>query len=173
MVKYIIYLFVAALLTFAFKSRITALSYNDYKDTLGALLNISSIIFAIIGAWIAIVYPRAMARIINKQSSAQGNQSENKESHKDANYLSELVEIVMVSAIVLMAVLLIQFFAPILKGLISNPYLPYVKYMNFSCVSFLTIAQFTAIFRVILVNYFFLNELRKKNVNDRIDELHR
>ena len=114
-----------------------------------------------------------MARIINKKNSNQNNQSESKESHKDANYLSELVEIVMVSALVLMAVLLIQFFAPILKGLIVNTYIPYVKYLNFSCISFLTIAQFTAIFRVILVNYFFLNEKKKKNAKDRVNELHR
>ncbi len=173
MIKYIVYAIIAALLTFIFKGRVVSLSYNDYKDTLGALLNISSIIFAIIGAWIAIVYPRAMARIINKKNSNQNNQSESKESHKDANYLSELVEIVMVSALVLMAVLLIQFFAPILKGLIVNTYIPYVKYLNFSCISFLTIAQFTAIFRVILVNYFFLNELRRNNAKDRINELHR
>lgn len=172
MIKYLIYACIAALLTFIFKGRIVTLSYNDYKDTLGALLNISSIIFAIIGAWIAIVYPRAMARIINNKNPNQNN-NKNKESHKDANYLSELVEIVMVSAVVLMAVLLIQFFAPILKGLVSNLYLPYVKYLNFACIGFLTIAQFTAIFRVILVNYFFLNELRNKNASDRIDELHR
>ncbi|MDK9420829.1 hypothetical protein PO857_003141 [Pectobacterium carotovorum] len=173
MLKYIIYIAVAILLTIIFHGRVTSLSYNDYKDTLGALLNISSIIFAIIGAWIAIIYPRAMARILNKKNASNVNNSENRESNKDANYLSELVEIVMVSAVVLMAVLLIQFFAPILKGLIVNEYLPYVKYLNFTGVSFLTIAQFTAIFRVILVNYFFLNELRKKNVDDTIDQLHR
>lgn len=68
MIKYIVYAIIAALLTFIFKGRVVSLSYNDYKDTLGALLNISSIIFAIIGAWIAIVYPRAMARIINKKT---------------------------------------------------------------------------------------------------------
>ncbi|HBR5479333.1 TPA: hypothetical protein L9Y92_001646 [Klebsiella pneumoniae] len=170
MKKYLVYSLIAVLLAFIFKARIGTLTYNDYKDTLGALLNISSIIFAIIGAWIAIVYPRAMARIINKKNS---NQNKSSESHKDASYLSELVEIVMVSAVVLMAVLLIQFFAPILKGLVSNIYIPYVKYLVFICISFLTIAQFTAIFRVILVNYFFLNELRNKNANDRVDELHR
>lgn len=173
MLKYFIYFIIAVCLTFIFKGRVSYLTYNDYKDTLGALLNISSIIFAIIGAWIAIIYPRAMARILNKRKSESEPSSENNESNKDANYLSELVEIVMVSAMVLMAVLLIQFFAPILKGLISGTYIPYVKYFNFWCVSFLTIAQFTAIFRVILVNYFFLNELRKKNNKDRIDELHR
>lgn len=173
MIKYIVYAIIAALLTLSFKGRVVLLSYNDYKDTLGALLNISSIIFAIIGAWIAIVYPRAIARIINKKNSPHNNQSESNASHRDANYLSELVEIVMVSALVLMAVLLIQFFAPILKGLIVNTYIPFVKYFNFGCISFLTIAQFTAIFRVILVNYFFLNELRGKNAKDKIDELHR
>lgn len=173
MFKYIVYIIIAISLAFIFKSRIVLLSYNDYKDTLGALLSISSIIFAIIGAWIAIVYPRAMARIINKQNSKQEKEQESKDSNKDANYLSELIEIVMVSAIVLMTVLLIQFFAPILKGLVTSIYIPYVKYLNFTCISFLTISQFTAIFRVIRVNYFFLNELRRKNVKEKIDDLHR
>ncbi len=170
MIKYLILAFVTAVLTYILRDSLVALKYDAYKDTLGALLNVSSIIFAIIGAWIAIIYPRAIGRAFSGNSVAA---PEVKEADGDANYLGELVEIVMVSAIVLMAVLSIQFCTPILKSVLSPSYLTYGKYGIFFVVAMLTFAQLHAVFRVILANYFFLNQLRSKNANGKIDVLHK
>jgi hypothetical protein len=169
MVKYLIIAIIAAVATYILKDAVPLLGYSAYKDTLVALLNISSIIFAIIGAWIAIIYPRAIGRAFKGKSV---NDPTLKDADTDADYLGELVEIVMVSAIVLMTVLSIQFAAPIIKELITGSWAITLKYTAFYVVSLLTLSQLYAVFRVILANYFFLNDLRAKNVNGKIDTLH-
>ncbi|WAN09050.1 hypothetical protein D3P44_016880 [Stutzerimonas balearica] len=169
MIKYLILAIVASIATYFLRETVASLGYSAYKDTLGALLNISSIIFAIIGAWIAIIYPRAIGRAFKGKSVSD---QAIKDADTDADYLSELVEIVMVSAIVLMVVLFVQFSVPILKSLVTGSWLALAKYMAFFTVSLLTFSQLYAVFRVILANYFFLNDLRRKNVNGKIDTLH-
>lgn len=169
MTKYLILAGITLLATYLLRDTVSVLSYASYKDTLGALMNISSIIFAIIGAWIAIIYPRAIGRVFKGQSVDELM----KDADSDADYLSNLVEIVMVSAIVLMLVLSIQFVAPLAKIFFANGAIIYAKYAIFFITTMLTFLQLHAIFRVVLANYFFLNELRKTNVRGKIDMLHK
>jgi predicted tellurium resistance membrane protein TerC len=97
-----------------------------------------------------------------------------KEADGDANYLAELVEIVMVSAAVLMAVLLIQFGTPIVKEILrAYGWLHYGKLALFYVVAVLMFAQLHAVFRVILANYYFLSQLRMKNTTAKIDIMHK
>ncbi|MGG2396368.1 hypothetical protein ACJRW5_05375 [Pseudomonas sp. SH1-B] len=170
MIKYLVLSFISFVATFVLRDTVLSVSYSDYKDTLSALLNISSIIFAIIGAWIAIIYPRAIGRAFKGVTPAD---KALKDANTDASYLSELVEIVMVSAIVLMIVLFVHFAVPFARILISGDFVVYAKYFGFFLFSLLTLAQLYAVFRVILANYFFLNEIRNKNVDDHIDTLHK
>jgi len=170
MIKYFILALITGIVTYLLRDTVDVLNYGAYKETLSALLNISSIIFAIIGAWIAIIYPRAIGRIF-KESKAQS--STIKDADTDADYLSELVEIVLVSAIVLMVVLSIQFLVPIAKVFLDGDWKSYAKYVAFFVISMLTLSQLYAVFRVILANYFFLNELRSKNADGKVDSLHK
>ena len=87
-------------------------------------------------------------------------------------YFSELVEIVMVSALVLMFVIAIQFVAPIFNSYLLKISEIGTRVIFFYVVSTLTVVQLYAVFRVIMTNYFFLNQLRKKNTNAEIDVLH-
>lgn len=169
MIKYMMLSIVSLLATYLLRDTVSSLGYSAYKDTLGALLNISSIIFAIIGAWIAIIYPRAIGRVFK---GGEVSERALKDADADADYLSELVEIVMVSAIVLMVVLFIQFSVPIAKALLLGKVILYSKYAAFFVVSLLTLSQLYVVFRVISANYFFLNDLRRKNVDGKVDRLH-
>ncbi len=117
MIKYFIILVISAVISWIVYPEITLIKYADYKDLIGALLNVSSIIFAIIGAWIAIIYPRAIGKTFGDFSSDNAFKKELRENKKDSNYLSELVEIVLVSAFVLMSILIIQFTYPVFKGM--------------------------------------------------------
>ena len=170
MTKYFGLALFACILTFVSQGVASKLGYESYKETLGALLNISSIIFAIIGAWIAVIYPRAIGRVFMGSSVSELSL---READADAKYLSELVEIVLVSASVLMIVLVIQFAAPVLRELLHGNALVLAKRLAFGVITFLTISQLYAISRVVLANYFFLNELRRKNVDAKVDRLHR
>lgn len=169
MKKYLVFAALTALITYFLRDTIAVLSYASYKDTLGALMNISSIIFAIIGAWIAIIYPRAIGRVFKGQPVDEVKRN----ADSDADYLSNLVEIVMVSALVLMCVLSIQFVVPIAITFFVNESIIYAKYALFFIITILTISQLYAISSVILANYFFLNELRNKNIRGKIDLLHK
>lgn len=166
--KYIAVLIVSVLLSFLLRDVVSNFSYGSYKDVLSTLLNVSSIIFAIIGAWIAIIYPKSMSRAF-KGGEYKSSLHENAE--EDASYLSDLIEIALVSAFVLMALLLAQYLFPILKVLLKNKDVYFYKVSAFTLVTFLTLSQLYAIFSVILANYFFLGKLRKKNVDDKINQL--
>jgi hypothetical protein len=167
--KYYILAILTFFLTLATQGVASRLGYESYKETLGALQNISSIVFAITGAWIAVIYPRAMGRVFQRSPISDHSL---RDADVDARYLSELVEIVMVSAFVLMIVLLIQYAAPILQEIVHSTALVSTKKLAFGIVSFLTFSQLFAIFRVVLTNYFFLNDLRNKNVYAIINKLH-
>ena len=169
MKKYIIILIFSVFFMWSTYPENSELNYCNYKEVLNALLSISAIIFAIIGAWIAIIYPKAIGVTFNSNVSVENIN----DSEKDTNYLSELVEIVLVSAVVLMFVLSIQFLFPIMRA--SNYFginVKYVKIVSFFSVSSLTFIQLWAIFRVILAIYFFLNELRRKNNKRKVGKLH-
>ena len=170
MKKYGAIAFLAFLTTVIFNKAAVGLDHKGYQSTLEALLNISSIIFAIIGAWIAIIYPRAIGRIFKREDL---NQPTLKEARADTDYLSQLVEIVLVSAIVLMAVLLTQFIVPVIQALNIESAKSTFKYFGFFVIALLTFSQLHAIFKVILANYFFLNELRNKDIKEDIEYLHK
>lgn len=155
---------VSTLLAFYLRKHVPAFSFEDYKDMLNTLVSISSIIFAIIGAWIAIVYPKAIESIVGNQL----NFLSLSESDSNADYLADLVEILMVSAVVLISVLFFQFLSPILKILFSGfEYKVFVKFFGFVFLSTLTFLQIYSIFRVVCANYFFLNNVRNKNLEEK------
>jgi len=149
---YIVFALLAALFVYTINKIIPSLHYDDCKETLSALLNISSIIFAIIGAWIAVIYPKAMGRVFK---NLPVKNSELDSAENDEKYLTELVSIVLVSAAVLMSVLILQFSTPIFKKLINKDLLIYGKYAFIYIVTFLTMTQLYAVSRVVLTNYFF------------------
>lgn len=167
MKKYFIILIIAILITWAVYPAYLLIGCKNYDAILQALLNISSIIFAIIGAWIAIIYPKSIIQTFSKEDV------KNNTYHNDTNYLAELVEIVLVSAFVLMIVLTIQFSIPIAQHYTQQlQYKIAFKTIFFFVIALMTTTQLYAILRVIIANYFFLNELRKKNIKDAIDRLH-
>lgn len=165
--KYLLTVLVAVLITTIVGSNAIKITFADYKDILSALLNVSSIIFAIIGAWIAIIYPTAISKTFG------GSFKEIKANGYDSLYLSELVEIVLISAADIMAIMVILFLYPILRNTIVDPNVIKIsKIAGLFTVTLLTVVQLWAVFRVILANYFFLNELSKKEVKDRVNKLH-
>lgn len=168
--SYLVVVIVAFILTVMIRSIIPQLTYDAYKDTLSALLNISSIIFAIVGAWIAIIYPKAIDQVFHTSSISS---AEIKSADKDADYLSELLEIVVVSALVLMVVLTIQFSAPLIREISFGDRLIYLKYCAFYTICVLTAMQLLAVFRVVLANYRYLAKLRKKNREEKFKALSR
>lgn len=72
-----------------------------------------------------------------------------------------------------MAFLAVQFAFPLADTFLQASDSTSIRACVFFGVTLFTFAPLQAIFRVILTNYFFLNELRNKNKNAKIDDLHR
>ncbi len=147
---------------------LNALNGDAFKNVMGVLLNVSSIVFAIIGAWIAIIYPSAIksAIVSNREDSSKLIQ----QSAKDANYLSDLFDIVMQSAIVIMIAIFIQVVMPLIKSFdYFSLSMDLVKFFAITFMLFATFVQMNAIVSVVLKNYFLLKKVRCQQSQDIAD----
>lgn len=167
MFKYWLIILIPLVLLFVLWDNSLELNQDSYKEILSTLLNVSSIVFAIIGAWIAIIYPKAISSVFVESSNSKDFLSESK---VDLHYISGLVEIALISAMVLTNVLLIQFFIPIIKHLnLDLQYIEYLKRTLFFVVSLLTVSQVVSVSGVVVANFEFLRSLKNKNNKDRLD----
>lgn len=134
---------------------------TDFINVLGVLLNISSIIFAIIGAWIAIIFPGA---IRSDPGFARGDITESlKQTVKDANYLSELFHIVLISAVVIILVVLAQVAFPMLRAFgYFEVEKELLKAVSIVFLLSLTYAQVDSIMIVVSKNYSLLKRVRER-----------
>lgn len=164
--KYLLTPILVLLITILLKDVVPNIGFESYKEILTALMTISSIVFAIIGAWVAIIYPKAIER--NFDGSPNNSLSD---SETDTNNLNELIEISLVSATVLMSILVIFYIVPILHHLLKPDQITYYKFVVFFVVTTLTLWEIIALFIVIISNYFFLNNLRRKNAQESLREV--
>ncbi|SOC53916.1 hypothetical protein SAMN05421509_10312 [Chromohalobacter canadensis] len=139
----------------------------DFINVLGVLLNISSIIFAIIGAWIAIIFPNA---IKSEAGRDRGDVTESlKQTVKDANYLSELFHIVLMSAVVIILVVLAQVAFPLLRAFnYFEADLELLKAFSVVFLLTLTYAQVDSIMIVVSKNFTLLKRVRAQVRHERI-----
>ncbi len=166
MKKYLWIPILVLVITVCLSKAIPKIGFNSYKEILSALMTISSIVFAIIGAWVAVIYPKAIVRNFDGKS---GNTLA--ESEQDASNLHNLIEIALISAIVLMSILLILYIVPILKFYVIKNQIIYFKYIGFFVITTLTAWEVVALFSIILENYSFLNKLRTKNAREALDQV--
>lgn len=167
---------IRVIICFVFSGVIGYLSYGDldsfssesFLSVMGVLLNVAAIVFAIIGAWIAIIYPKAI------QSALSGDPSKDlaeiKEAAKDANYLSELFQIVLHSALVIVLAVSVQVALPLLRAYeYFGLDVPLVKAAAVSFMIFLSLLQINAISIVVEKNFGLLRRLREKHEKNVID----
>jgi hypothetical protein len=76
------------------------------------LRNTSAIIFGVMGAWIAIIYPEALSSIVNKANSSN--------TANGAREAERLLPPLVYSAVILIFVLSVGILTPILKGTSNN-----------------------------------------------------
>lgn len=161
-IRFLLCVFISVLIGWLTFGDLESFTGESFLGVMGVLLNVSSIVFAIIGAWIAIIYPRAL------QSSISSDRLEGAkildESVKDANYLSELFQIVLQSAFVIMVAVAIQVVFPLVR---SYQYfdldMSYVRAFAVSVMIFLALIQINAISVVVEKNFSLLLRVRKKN----------
>jgi hypothetical protein len=144
------------------------ISYIDFKDFLLVLLNVSGMVFTLMGIWIAFLYPNALKRIINPLVIENVDFSE---SLHETKRLESIVASVLKSAMVVVSIVLIF----LTKLLISNMtfYINNQIIFESTAVSFaliITFLQLESVFHVIKSNVMFINDLHVKREDKEADQ---
>ncbi|EMP4202284.1 hypothetical protein [Klebsiella variicola] len=149
-------LFLISLASYWLKDKV---SYNDIKDILGVLQNISAAIFTIVGLWIGFLYPNAIASIVNDDVDYIKNT-------KDAPRIEKLIYVVITSAVVMLSILFVYLFKSIWSGLSSSiVHTGFIKMIGVTFVYFMCWLQVKCVFSVILSNVSFANNLHSRIVS--------
>ncbi|MCO7223148.1 hypothetical protein [Pleionea sp. CnH1-48] len=143
-------------------------SYSSLKDYLSALLSISSMVFTLMGIWIAFLYPNALVRISNPKKIEHVDFSESLEETKR---LEGLVGSVIKSALVVLAIMII-FFLKALYPIFSldQDTILVSKSLLISLISILSLLQVESILYVIYSNVLFINDLHHRREEREADE---
>lgn len=142
--------------------------YADLKAFLDVLLNVSGVVFTLMGIWIAFLYPNALARIVGPSSVITADFSEGKEEYVR---LTAIVGSVLKSAfvvLVIMALNLARVIFPAIPIIVENLILIKQLALGFACMLFLI--QSDAVMEVILANVKFLNDLHTKRASRQAED---
>ncbi|WP_051219552.1 hypothetical protein [Oceanobacter kriegii] len=153
--KYVVIIFLASFLTYLCKDVAIHLKYSDHSAVLDSLMNISAIIFAIVGAWIAIIYPKSLVRAFSPDPSNP------EDVQNDTRYLGDLVEIVLASSFVLLSILIIKIGFPFVRVIHNSPTSNLLHVAGVFTTLLLSILQIVSIGSVVMANFKFLGSLRE------------
>lgn len=134
--------------------------YEDFKDYLVLISGVSGMVFTIMGIWIAFLYPNAVSRIVDPNKIVAADFSE---SQSDSKRLESIVGAIAAAGVVMIAALVITLTKVIL--FLSPFYLEhriYIKSGALSLALFMTLLQMESVFKVLLANIMFINDLHFK-----------
>jgi len=134
--------------------------YEDFKDYLTLLSGVSGMVFTIMGIWIAFLYPNAVSRIVDPDKTITTAFSE---SRADSKRLESIVGAILTAGLVMVAALAITLAK--LVFFLSPFYVEHrlhIKSAAISLVVFITFLQMESVFRVLLANIMFINDLHFK-----------
>jgi hypothetical protein len=169
MFKYLIsYCLLFASTIFLYLKYDVNISYSDYKEFLLVLLNVSGMVFTLMGIWIAFLYPNALKRIVNPEVIENVDFSE---TLNETKRLESIVASVLKSGMVVVSIVFIF----LIKLLIST-FAFYINYQHIfesvavAIVLVLTFLQLESVFHVVKSNVMFINDLHKKREDREADQ---
>ncbi|ENX02997.1 hypothetical protein KTI62_06850 [Acinetobacter schindleri] len=129
-------IFSAALLHFGHE----ALNYLLFKDSLSVLISSSSILFAILGVWIALLYPQEFKDL-------KSGKQDDSERAKD---LKRLVKSMFFCVIIICSILIISYSSIFIKKFITNNNIIYFRYFSGIALAIITIVQIYCYLTILL-----------------------
>lgn len=158
--------FILVSLTIAYYTA-AGIRFEQVKEVLSTLQNISAAVFTLAGIWIAYIYPEAIAAFTNpkKVSLIKGSEKTKR--------IEKLVLIILTSAFVLVTILLFNLSYMLLKNAsVVIEYKEALKILSVGLIIFVSLNQIKAILAVMVNNIEFVNELHKnKTEQEANDEL--
>lgn len=144
---------------FSFKS----FSYNDAKDILGVLLNISAPIFTIVGLWVGFLYPNAMNSIVKDDVSYIKNEH-------DSPRIEKLVYTIITSALVMAGILIFFLIKAIFYSLpVYHSYKGFFKFVGIFFIYFMSWMQLKCVISLIFSNLHFVNHLHGRLAKAKLE----
>lgn len=140
---------------------------HDFVQYTSILINVSSMVFTLMGIWIAFLYPNALKRIVDPNRKAKEDFSE---SLYETKRLESIVLSILKSGVVVLGIMLIYFS----KVLLSNTFL-YINHLQFiktvalAWLILLSWLQVEAVVQVGYANIMFLNDLHDKREEGEVD----
>ncbi|CAI1913123.1 hypothetical protein ACJ8J6_19330 [Serratia sp. CY47279] len=130
--------------------------FNDIKDIIGTLQNISAAIFTIVGLWVGFLYPNAIAGIVNDNVDYIKNT-------KDAPRIEKLIYVIIISALVMMTTLIFYITKAFLgQTELYQCYKNIIKFIALTIITYMSWMQIKCILSVILSNINFANNLHAR-----------
>lgn len=161
---YVSFLCLLTLIFFHFNFKF---EYSDFVNYFNSLLLVSSMIFTIMGIWIALIYPNALHRILNPTVVETADFSAELE---DTKRLEGLVASVLRSALVAMLIVLIFLVKPFLVNISFFIHFYHELMIVLASVAVcLSILQLESIFHVAVSNFRFISELHSKREKREAD----
>lgn len=141
--------------------------YEDLKDYIGLLSNVSAMVFTIMGIWIAFLYPNALNRLVSPKKLEVADFSETLD---DTRRLERIVAAVLQSALVLTVALVVLAGKTVFykSGLYADHHL-LIKSVTLSVVAVISAMQIDAVLAVALANVMFINDLHRKRREKQSD----
>lgn len=168
MKKLIFYFFIFGVaLLFSIKFRVDY-SYSSFKDYSEVLLNVSGMVFTLMGIWVALLYPNALTKIVDEKKVIVADFSDAKQ---DTKRLEFLVSSILKSALIVIC-LMVVFLSKIVfsEAGFYGDYKFYVKSFVLSFVFTLSVVQAEAVLHVMLANIMFINDLHKRREDREADK---
>jgi len=137
-------------------------SFSSQWPLYEALRNTSAIIFAVVGAWLAIIYPEKLRYSLREESENGAQESPN---------FKLLLTPAVSSAVVLIIVLAVGVAAPLLKQVeIIQPHISILRGSSFALLMFLTIWQMIIVVIAILPVDFLISAEARTKAQKEIDD---
>lgn len=165
--RILIYFVFLLLLTWIFYVYEVGYSYSDFKDYLSVLLTASSMVFTIMGIWIAFIYPNALRRLVHPSKIENVDFSE---TLSETKRLEGLVGSVLKSAFVVMVIMLL-FLGKVIfyKSGLFLQNVDVIKSTLLSVVVLISLLQVESIFYVVYSNVMFINDIHTKREDREAD----
>lgn len=131
--------------------------YSEQSSAYEGLRTTSGIIFAVMGAWIAIVHPGSLGGFFSAQKVA-------------SKQMLRLLSTMLISAFILAAVLLVGVTVPALKHIyLVGAYRSVLRGLSYSILCFLTMLQMWCLFLALLPNYIVKEKLKRAESEEELE----
>ncbi|WP_236233059.1 hypothetical protein [Pseudomonas tohonis] len=141
---------------------------EDFSAVLDRLFDVSSMVFTLMGIWVAFLYPNALLRLTNPNKIETADFSE---TLGETKRLEAIVAAILKSAAVVCVILLVELSQLTLHA--TSLYKEHSRPFNltaFSVAITLSAIQLEAVMYVIFSNVMFINDLHSKRENREGDE---